>query len=261
MSTLKQKTLSRRRVGGLPLIHAIAKRMRLREILYEYIRPHGNETIPAVESLILLIFNLTLGKNPLYELEDWTADIDPRCIGYEKFAEGPGRFNDDRFGRALDKLYQADRASLMTEIVVTAVKEFNIDLQRIHNDSTSVKAYGKMSGKTRSGLELKRGKSKDHRPDLKQLVFSLSISSDGAVPVHQKSYPGNRTDDKTHIETWNVIRRINSYPKFLYVADSKLCTDEQLSYIVRYCPKISCGSWAVITWVLLYNSIPREICS
>ena len=52
------------------------------------------------------------------------------------------------------------------------------------------------------------------------------------MPVHQKSYPGNRTDDTTHIETWNTIRAIHGDSGFLYVADSKLCSDEQLSYIV-----------------------------
>ena len=232
MSRGNDKNLKRLRVGGLPLINAVAERMRLREILYEYIAPHGNEDIPAVESLMLLIFNLTLGKAPLYELQEWVASIDGRCLGYGRLKRG--RFNDDRFGRALDKLYMADRASLMTRLVVSVAEEFDLHLDRIHNDSTTVKAFGKIAGKTRTGLELKRGKSKDHRPDLKQLVFSLSISSDGAVPVHQKSYPGNRSDDKTHIETWNIIREITSDPGFLYVADSKLCTDEQLSYIVDH---------------------------
>lgn len=232
MSRENVKNLKRLRVGGLPLINAVAERMRLREILYDHIIPHGNEDIPAVESLMLLIFNLTLGKAPLYELEEWVASIDGRCLGYEELKGG--RFNDDRFGRALDKLYMADRASLMTRLVVTVVKEFDLHMDRIHNDSTTVKAFGKIAGRTRSGLELKRGKSKDHRPDLKQLVFSLSISSDGSVPIHQKSYPGNRSDDKTHIETWNIIREITSDPGFLYVADSKLCTDEQLNYIVTH---------------------------
>lgn len=50
------------------------------------------------------------------------------------------------------------------------------------------------------------GHQQDHRPDLKQLVFSLSISSDGAVPVHYKTYSGNRTDDTTHIERWATVR-------------------------------------------------------
>jgi len=63
------------------------------------------------------------------------------------------------------------------------------------------------------------------------LVFSLSISSDGAVPVHYKTYPGNRTDDTTHIETWNTVRRIAGTHDFIYVADCKVCTSKQLGYI------------------------------
>ena len=65
-----------------------------------------------------------------------------------------------------------------------------------------MKAYGEIPGRIKTGLKLARGKSKDYRPDLKQLVFTLSVSSDGAVPVHYKMYPGNRSDDTTHIETW-----------------------------------------------------------
>ena len=69
-----------------------------------------------------------------------------------------------------------DRASLMTEIVVFFVKEFEIALARLSNDATTIKAFGKYPGRTKTGLELKQGNSKDHRPDLKQLVFSLSIA-------------------------------------------------------------------------------------
>lgn len=230
MSRRNPRELKRLRVEGLPLIHTVSERMNLREILYEYIPAHGNEKIPAVETLMLLIFNLTLGKNPLYELEEWVSFIDTRCIGYGDVETNS--CTDDRFGRALDKLYMADRASLATRLVVAVIKEFTLNMERLHNDSTTVKAYGTIGGKTKTDLELKRGNSKDHRPDLKQLVFNLTISSDGAIPVHQKSYPGNRNDDTIHIETWNTLCGIHGDPGFLYVADSKLCTDEQLSYIV-----------------------------
>jgi len=226
----KSRTLKRLQVGGLPLIHAIAERMRLKDILYKYIPAHGNEEIPAVETLMLLVYNLILGKDPLYELQEWVESLDFRCINNEDYENV--KFNDDRFGRVLNKLYLVDRASLMTELVVFFVKEFDIAVERLSNDSTSIKAFGRYPGRTRTGLELKKGKSKDHRPDLKQLVFSLSIAGDGAVPIHYKCYPGNVTDDKTHIETWNSLLKITGCPDFLYVADSKLCTDEQLSYIV-----------------------------
>jgi len=226
----KSRTLKRKQVGGLPLVHAIATRMRLKEILYKYIPAHGNEDIPAVETLMLLVYNLILGKDPLYELQEWVESIDFRCINNVDYENV--KFNDDRFGRVLNKLYIVDRASLMTELVVSFVNEFNIVLEHVSNDSTSIKAFGRYPGRTKAGLELKKGHSKDHRPDLKQLVFSLSIAGDGAVPIHYKCYPGNVTDDKTHIETWSTLRKITGCTDFLYVADCKLCTDEQLSYIV-----------------------------
>ncbi len=229
-SRVTPRTLKRHHAGALPLLHGIGKRLGLEELLGRYVASHGNDRIPVVDTLILLAYNLTLGKQPLYELPGWVQSIDRRSIGYTEL--DPDLFNDDRFGRSLNRLYEADRACLMTELVASGVRAFDLDLQRIHNDSTSVKAYGKYPGKTRTGVEFKKGHSKDHRPDLKQLVFSLSVCADGAVPIHHKVYAGNRTDDTTHIETWNTLRKITPDPFFLYVADSKLCTDEQLSYIV-----------------------------
>ncbi len=83
-------------------------------------------------------------------------------IGYAGY--DPHKFNDDRFGRALDRLYAADRASLMTELVSRCVTAFDLDLSRIHNDSTTIKAFGAYPGKTRSGVELKRATAKTTGP-------------------------------------------------------------------------------------------------
>ncbi len=229
MTRPQSRRLKRHFVGGLPLLHRLAERIGLKALFSRYVPAHGNDQVPVVDTLMLLVYNLTLGKDPLYELQAWVGAIEGRAIGYSALAAE--RFSDDRFGRALDRLYKADRASLMAELVTTVVRTFALELPRIHNDSTTVKAYGEYPGRTPAGLALKRGKSKDHRPDLKQLVFSLSVSSDGAVPVHHKVYSGNRTDDTTHIETWNTVRKIAPAGDFLYVADSKLCTDEQLHYI------------------------------
>lgn len=229
MSSTNSEKLSRQQIAGLPLIHHILTRMNLKGILRRHLPSRTNELASTIDALTLLVYNLTLGKKPLYKLEDWINQIDFRCINMQNISDV--NFNDDRFGRALDKLYDLDRASLLTQLVVHALHEFKIENNRIHNDSTSVKAYGNIAGTTTSGLELRRGKSKDHRPDLKQLVFTLSISSDGAVPIHYKTYPGNRTDDSTHIETWNTLCKITKTKNFLYVADCKVCTDNQLNHI------------------------------
>jgi transposase len=90
---------------------------------------------------------------------------------------------------------------------------------------------GAYDGQNPKAVQLKRGHNKERRPDLKQLVYSLCITSDGAVPVHFKAYDGNQTDDGIHLETWNRLRTLLQHPRFIYVADCKLCTEKNLRTI------------------------------
>lgn len=223
----------RKRLGETPLLQTVIKRLRFREVLSHYIKPHGNETFPAIETLLLMVCNITCGRQPLYELPEWIGKLDHRSLAkIPPNSAGELQFNDDRFGRALDKLFAADRASLATDIALRVIEVTGVDLSQIHNDSTTVKTTGRMPGVSATGLQFKHGHSKDHRPDLKQIVYNLTISADGAVPLHYKTYPGNRTDDTLHIETWNTLRQLTGRADFLYVADSKVCTQKQLAHIV-----------------------------
>lgn len=231
MSNTKLKKITKRRVEALPLLKSVVEKIGLRDILESYFPKKYNEEISTADVLMLLIFNLAIGKSPLYELGNWIRSLDLRSLGYEKYKDF--LLTDDRFGKALDKLFKVDRATMMTHIVIQAIKAYDVDLSQIHNDSTSVSAFGDYPGKTSTGFELKQGRSKINRPDLKQLIYSLSISVDYAVPVHYKAYPGNRNDDSTHIETWNTLVKIRQDPNFLYVGDCKLCTDNQLTHIVK----------------------------
>ncbi len=227
------ETLIRKRIGEIPILQTVIQRLRFREILLSHIKPHGNETVPAVDTLLVLVWNIACGRQPLYELPEWVEKLDSGLLGQTTDAtENP--YGDDRFARALDKLYAADRASITTDIALRVIETTGVDLSQLHNDSTTVKSFGSMPGKTATGLYFTQGHSKDHRPDLKQIVYNLTISADGAIPIHYKTYPGNRTDDTLHIETWNALRRITGTADFLYVADCKVCTHKQLSHIVRH---------------------------
>ena len=226
------QSLLRYRVGEIPLLQKISEQLELETLLRRYLPSHGNEKVPAAESLMLMRYNITSGRQPLYELPHWSTQYDGRLFGRDcQLSEA--LFNDDRYGRALDKLHEADPASLMTDLVLRLIEVSDLDLSQIHNDSTSVKTTGQMPGASRDGLKFARGHSKDHRPDLKQIVFCLTLSSDGAVPIHFKTYSGNRTDDTTHINTWCSVRKLTDKPDFLYVADCMVCTRHQLGYPQR----------------------------
>ena len=134
-------------------------------------------------------------------------------------------------------MFDADMASMRTETAVRAVREFNIDLHRFHSDTTTVAfqgRYRKADGRKARGKEtgwITFGHNKDHRPDLKQLLWSLTVSSDGAVPVHYRLYDGNTQDSVTHTEVWESVCAIAGRRDFIYVADSKLCVDETMRHI------------------------------
>ncbi len=166
--------LKRYNISGIPLIKQVFDLLGLKSLFKKHIPPYGNEKACAADALMLLIWNITLGRQPLYELSQWVEGIDPSCHGMDK--DTVKSFNDDRFARALDKLYSADRATLMSQIVVGMIKKVDLNTGRVHNDSTTVKTYGKIPGVTRTGLKMAKGVSKDHRPDLAQLVFSLTVS-------------------------------------------------------------------------------------
>jgi hypothetical protein len=68
---------------------------------------------------------------------------------------------------------------------------------------------------------------------LKQLLFILTTDADGGVPVQFRTADGNTNDSITHIETWNTLRAVAGRSDFLYVADSKLCSFDNLDYIHR----------------------------
>jgi hypothetical protein len=68
---------------------------------------------------------------------------------------------------------------------------------------------------------------------LKQLLFILTMSADGNIPVAFRCTDGNASDSRTHIETWNTLRSVAGRSDFLYVADSKLCSRENMDHIDR----------------------------
>jgi hypothetical protein len=186
-------------------------------------------------TLGVLVRNLVLARVPLYGLGEWARPWVPTLLGLQP-AQVP-LLNDDRVGRALDRLFDADRRALVTALVVHMIGEFRIALDQLHNDSTSLTlhgAYADATGRRVRGQPTARvtfGYNKDHRPDLKQLLWILTVSADEAVPVHFKVVDGNTEDSTTHVETWTVLRALVGSANFLYVADSKLCTRATLKHI------------------------------
>jgi transposase len=227
-------------VGALPILNDLLQRMRLEEFLRAYLPPEDSRCkISSAKTLLVLLRNLLLSREPLYGLGEWAAHYAPDLLGLS--AEEVAWLNDDRAGRAADRLFLAEIPALVLEVVRHVVRQFHVGLDELHNDSTTVTVYGAYLTAAaekrylgRPTLAITFGHNKDHRPDLKQLLYILTVTSDGGVPVHFRAQSGNTTDDQTHRETWDLLCQLTGRRDFLYVADCKLATHDNMSYVAQH---------------------------
>src|SRR5215471_12232621 len=157
------------RVGALPILNRFIERLGLEEELTLALKNPG-----YAEALLALIKNILVDRNALYAVGEWVALYDVGLVARAKIG-------DDKLGRALERLFAADRATLQTRIMLAAIKGFDLKMDQIHNDTTSVTVSGAYDGQNAKAVQLKRGHNKERRPDLKQLVYSLCITADGAA--------------------------------------------------------------------------------
>ena len=116
---------------------------------------------------------------------------------------GPGvearHLNDDRLGRVLEQLYEYGTSTFFLQVAQQAVERFGVSGHQLHLDSSSFSVQGEYA-QAASGdvdqvsIEISRGYSRDHRPDLKQFVVNLICSVDGGVPLWLKVADGNQSD-------------------------------------------------------------------
>jgi transposase len=227
-------------VGALPLVNRLLRRARLEEFIRDALpKEDGRTKLSPTKALLVLLRNLLVSREPIYGMGEWAARHASDLLGLTE--SDIGLLNDDRMGRALDKLFAADVPALVLAVATHVVKEFGLRLDELHNDSTSLAFFGAYLDAAfeqrvlgRPTLAITFGHSKDHRPDLKQLLFILTVTADGGVPLHFRAQSGNTTDDTTHRDTWELLCQLTGRRDFLYVADSKLATRENMAYLHQH---------------------------
>src|SRR5271163_887323 len=171
-------------VGALPLLKRIAERMQLQRILSEHLpRDDSRTELPTVTTLLVLFTNLLLAREPVYGVAEWAALFPPDLLGLRQ--HDLSRLHDDRLGRSLDRMFQGIGPTLIMAVVRHVIKEFALSLDELHNDSTTVSFYGAYDAAGQESEQRGRpthaitwGHSKARRPDLKQLLYVLTVTSD-----------------------------------------------------------------------------------
>jgi transposase len=141
--------------------------------------------------------------------------------------------SDYTLGRALDDIAEYGASRLFAEIAFEIALDHGLLGSNNHIDTTSVSVYGDYEVmddlKT---IEVVHGFSKDHRPDLKQVVLSLVVNGPSALPLWMEPLSGNSSDKASFHETIKKLEafrsQINVDTKFKWIADSALYTKSKL---------------------------------
>ena len=141
--------------------------------------------------------------------------------------------NDDALGRCLDAIHGYGSTKLFSEIAFEIALEKGLLGKNAHLDTTSISVIGEYDVEEEDGVpKITYGHSKDHRPDLKQVVLSLTTTGKARFPIWMEALDGNSSDKANFHETLRKMtafqEQLKEAPSFIFVADSALYTPEKL---------------------------------
>lgn len=230
-----------RRLDHMLVVGHALRRFGLRELIDQRCPVDPRSKVTTGECVEAMIATILMGSHTLYLVSDVLAPYDLDLIfGWGGQAE---QFHDARVGKALDELFDSGVVSLYSAAVLRAVQVHELELDRLHLDTTSVKVFGRydLSEEPEDPEDpqatplVTRGNSKDHRPDLKQIVFGITVSADGAVPVFGRMASGGRSDSLEERFMLDQLAKVLPDPRdSLLVGDSKLFAGETLVLAAKH---------------------------
>ncbi|MCB0053493.1 MAG: DUF4277 domain-containing protein, partial [Caldilinea sp.] len=173
------KFIHTHQVGAVPVIGHILERMQLDKFFGQHIVGDRRDKISTSTMLLLLLNNLLVSREPMYGVVEWASNFGPWLFNLQPHEWE--HLNDDRVGRDLERLFAALSSNLIMDVVTHVVQEFKVSLDEIHNDSTTISFHGaycqalqEQQIRGQSAPAITWGHSKDHRPDPKQLLYTLT---------------------------------------------------------------------------------------
>lgn len=143
--------------------------------------------------------------------------------------------NRHRLGRCLDDVSEYGVSRLFSEIASSVALKEGVSRNTQVIDTTSFSVSGKKYDDTdENEVLLCRGYSKDHRPDLMQVISELVVSTDGGIPLTLLNHDGNSSDSKIFRERCMMLGSELSKSDGRLIADSKLYTEENMDNLKKF---------------------------
>ncbi len=202
---------------------------------------------PGILIKALVLNGLGFTQRTLYMVSSFFSDKPIELL----LGEGieASQLNDTVLGRCLDLIYAQGCTSLYANLVPQICEKLGLTPKFAHMDSTDFHADGVYNsreeapkeGETGHVIRLTQGYSRDHRPDLNQVVLNLIVENEAGIPIHMAGFDGNTSDKTAFTQTINNhISQLQGIPSLEYlVTDSAGYTEKTLN-----------GCKDVIKWII-----------
>jgi len=224
-------------LGHLGIIAAIFKEYKIAERIDSLLpKISNNQTITHGEAILAMVMQgLGFSNHRLYLSAEFFSHV--AMQGLFRSTIKAEHFTADTFGRTLDAIYKYGPTKFFTDSCLKIIMDNKLLKKFFFIDTSTFYVTGKKY-KHDGKIELKHGHSKDHRMDLKQLVYLLVTTEDG-LPVFAESHSGNASDNdlfqKTIIKVQDLIKE--QVTDKIFVLDASLYSKDFLLN-----PKIT-GDW------------------
>jgi transposase len=210
-----------RQFGGVWLGYELLQRLELIQFLTEQLAI-GREDIPwATMAMVLVLARWCDPSSELHLAEQ----------GYESMAladwlgVAAEKVNHDRLYRTLDRLLP-HKDALEKHLKQRLGELFQIEYDLLLYDVTST--Y--FEGDAEKNPQAKRGYSRDHRPDCKQVNIALVVSRQG-LPLGYEIFEGNRHDVTTVEEMVKAIEKKYGKASRVWVMDRGMTSEDNVEFL------------------------------
>src|SRR6266571_2901248 len=212
-----------RRFGDCYLGLELWKRLGLDEFLARHLDGDGPDVAWSRVAAVLAINRLCAPGSELAVEQHWY----PSTALDDLLHIGKGKINDTRLYRCLDRLLPL-KSKIEQHLKQRYGELFQAEFDVLLYDLTST--Y--VEGAAEENPLMRRGYSRDHRPDCEQLVLALIVNPDG-FPFSYELFEGNRADVTTVEAILRMVERKHGKARRVWVFDRGVVSEENLGAIRR----------------------------
>jgi transposase len=220
-----------KRLDHLGLVAGFCKEIGLAEwVNAHFPKESHNSHISNGQLFVAMLLNgLGFVSRTLHVYPEYFKDIPTeRLLGAGVL---PQHINDDLLGRFLDSLYEKGVSSLYQELALKVIHYLGLPCRSLNLDATSFHLDGEYHRDIDAqAIHITQGYSRDHRPDLNQVVLNLITENKAGIPLYMKACSGNSQDVQSFKEI--VRQHIKSlkaaYKNTYFIGDAALYTEETI---------------------------------